>query len=130
MGSFIKMKAQTIKLLLLGLICCIKANNFESDKESAFSILKTRKTRGLLIKKSWDSYCDWNKVESWTEFQDELEEDKTLPEPEVEALEDCARNCKWLDKGQDFIGNAYEEQRSRRRKYSIQTSLSSLFRCN
>merc|ERR1712038_370280 len=54
--------------------------------------------------------CDFNSVEAWVEFQDELEE-TSLPEREVEVIESCVNQCWRRDQGLDFVGKAYEETR-------------------
>ena len=42
------------------------------SREEANSVIKAN--RGL-FSKTWNSLCDWDSVEAWSEFQDDVEED-------------------------------------------------------
>ena len=46
--------------------------------------------------KKWKNYCDFNSMEKWNEFKDELEE-TSLPEKEVDRLESCTELNKKMD---------------------------------
>merc|ERR1711972_353611 len=96
-GSKTNMK---LVLLVTALISIIQAKNQFLTKEEANSQLvlpdgRTRRAaKGLFgksvksVKKEWNSYCDFNSVEKWNEFKDDVEE-TNLPEKEVDNLEKC-----------------------------------------
>merc|ERR1711879_449906 len=62
------------------------------------------------IRRKWNNKCQFNSVERWIEFKDELEE-TDLPEKQVDQLERCTSKCSWKDRAKDFAGQAYEERR-------------------
>merc|ERR1711937_447647 len=104
MGSVTMMKRLVIALSVLFISSvCAAADNF-LKKEDANSILrsKTKFINGMpVLSKTWDTICDFNSVEAWSEFQDELEE-TDLPEPVVETIEGCVTSCKYKDHALDF----------------------------
>ena len=62
------------------------------SKKQANTVLRNRRAvfgKSIQeIQKKWSSQCDFDSVEAWDEFKDELEE-SNLPEKEVDRLERC-----------------------------------------
>merc|ERR1712226_68849 len=109
MGKHTTMSKALVYTLLVALVICLAKGNF-IGKRDASQALSSKKAKWVTLSKNWDTVCDFNSVEAWSEYQDELEE-TNLPEPEVENLEKCVKACYWSDQAKDFAGRAYEEMR-------------------
>merc|ERR1712066_916709 len=109
-NSIMKVVLFTATLLLLSF-----TSAFQLSEEEAKSHLRSRRSSKDLkkqvgkIQKKWSTICDFDGMEKWEEFKDELEEIEQLPEKEVDANEKCIRKCKRKDLMLDFRGNSYEE---------------------
>merc|ERR1739848_236054 len=108
---------------LVGLVTLACASEHKSQfisKEDASEMLDlphyrvkrfwSRGDKVAKLKRKWNNKCQFNSVERWDEFKDELEE-TSLQEKEVDSLERCTSACYWKDQAKDFAGQAYEEKR-------------------
>merc|ERR1712110_562579 len=116
MGTLNMLRIGVITFFGCLLIISISAGKQTADppklsREQANSVIKAN--RGL-FSKTWNSLCDWDSVEAWTEFQDDVEEDVEtgkVKKSDAEVLYECVHDCYWGDWWADFVDQAYEEQR-------------------
>merc|ERR1712241_1390031 len=88
-------------LVAFVLFLAVSGSVFEKNESKAKTVLKAK---GF---ESWDKVCQFNSVEAWIEFKDEVEETSGLPEKEVDTLERCVSKCYWADVAE----GVYEDHR-------------------